>query len=156
MLFFKPDLFVIVDELEPRDGKAHTYETLFHLDAPSVDVEGLRVATQGAGPSLTVAGFGADAVKIVKGQTEPTVQGWLPDHAAGYGGVKPIPTAIYAKASAGPVTLCYALYASPGAATCPVTDIKATTETLTVRMADGTRREAKLTRASEWTAVAAH
>ncbi len=63
VFYLKPDLFIIADELEPMDGKSHTYETLLHLDAENAVVDGLRVATQNAGPNLTVLAFGADSVK---------------------------------------------------------------------------------------------
>ena len=137
VFFLKPDLFIIADQLEPQDGKPHTYEALFHLDADDATVDGLRVATANSGPNLTVLAFGADSVKIVKGQKEPVVQGWLPAHSGGYGGIRPIPTAIYRKESQGPVTLLYALCPTAKAAACPVKAAELSGDRLTVRLADG-------------------
>jgi hypothetical protein len=137
VFFIKPGLFVVADELEPQDGKVHTYETLFHLDAADASVNGLRVATQNSGPNLTLLAFGADSVKIVKGQREPSVQGWLPDRTGGYGGIKPIPTAIYSRSAAGKTTLLYALCPTREAAACPVESLKLEDNTLTVRQAGG-------------------
>ena len=154
LFFLKPDLFIIADELEPLDGKPHTYEALFHLDAPEAVVDALQVTTRASGPNLAVTAFGADSVKIVKGQTEPVVQGWLPDHGTGYGGIKPIPTAIFAKATAGPVTIGYALCPSATAATNTVRSLTVTGNTLTVQMFDGTRREVKFVRAAQGQRVA--
>jgi len=137
VFYLKPNLFIIADELEPRDGKPHTYETLFHLDAENAAADALRVTTQNAGPNLTVLAFGADSVKIVKGQKDPVVQGWLPDDAGGYGGIRPIPTAIYRKEAASAVTLVYALCPAAGTATCPVMFAEVLADRLTVRLTDG-------------------
>ena len=146
VFYLKPDLFIIADELEPRDGKAHTYETLFHLDAENAAADGLRVATQNSGPNLTVQAFGADSVKIVKGQKEPAVQGWLPDHAGGYGGIRPIPTAIYRKEASGNVTLLYALCPTAKAAACSVESAEFLADRLTVRLTDGTEKTVQFQR----------
>jgi hypothetical protein len=143
VFFLKPDLFVIADQFEPADGQAHTYEALFHLDAPEAEVQGLRVATQSSGPNLTLMAFGADSVKIVQGQKEPVVQGWLPDPRAGYGGVKPIPTAVYFKSARGPTTVLYALCPTSGAAACPVTEVRLEDDRLTVRLKEGQERQVR-------------
>jgi len=78
-IFYQADLFIIADELKSADGKPHDCEALFHLDAPDVVVNALRVTTQNSGPNLSITAFGAEGVKIVKGQKQPVVQGWLPD-----------------------------------------------------------------------------
>jgi hypothetical protein len=137
VFFVKPDLFVIADELEALDGKPHLYETLFHFDAPDVRVDGLQVVTLDEGATLAVAAFGADGVAIVKGQKEPVVQGWLPDSSAGYGGVRPIPTAIYRKQAAGTIRQLYALVPSAGAAVMPVTALSMDDKVLTVTREGG-------------------
>ena len=140
VFFLKPNLFVIADQFEPADNQTHTYEALFHLDAPEAQVEGLRVATQNSGPNLTLLAFGADSVQIIKGQKKPAVQGWLPDRTAGYGGIRPIPTAVYSRTARGPVTMLYALCPTPTSAACPVANIHLAGKTLTVRLADGQER----------------
>jgi len=137
VFFLKPDLFIIADELESLDGAAHSYEALFHLDAPEVKMTGMRLVTLEPGPTLALAAFGPDGVKVVKGQKEPEVQGWLPDRSAGYGAVKPIPTVIYRKTASGKVTLLYALYPAKEPTACPVTDARWSGDTLTVRRQAG-------------------
>jgi hypothetical protein len=133
VFFLKPDLFIVADELESRDAKAHNCEALFHLNAPDATVDGLRVTTQNAGPNLTIIAYGADGVRIVKGQKKPVVQGWLPDPSAGYGGIKPIPTAIFRKTVTGKTTVLYVLYPSAEAADCPVSGVNLVGDALTVR-----------------------
>ena len=137
VFFVKPDLFVIADAFEPEDEQPHTYEALFHLDASDVKVEGLQVATQNKGPNLTLLAFGADGVSIVKGQKEPVVQGWLPDSSEGYGGIRPIPTAVYRKHAQGKTTMLYALVPSAAAAACPVKALQLSGANLTVTFLDG-------------------
>jgi hypothetical protein len=132
--------------LVPRDGKAHTYETLFHLDAENASADGLRVATQNAGPNLTVLAFGADSVKIVKGLKNPVVQGWLPDDAGGYGGIRPIPTAVYRKEASGNVALLYVLSPTGGAAACRVKSVELLADRLTLRLADSSEKTIKFQR----------
>jgi hypothetical protein len=145
VFFVKPNLFVIADELEPTDELPHTYESLFHLDAEDAKVEGLQVTTQNKGPNLALLAFGAESVSVVKGQKEPVVQGWLPDSSAGYGGIRPIPTAIYRKQAQGEVTMLYALWPSATAADkCPVKELVFADSTLTVRWADGSEKTIRL------------
>lgn len=137
VFFIKPDLFIIADQLESLDGQPHHYDALFHLDAPKASVEGLGVATRNSGPTLSLMAWGADSVSIVKGQKEPVVQGWIPDNSRGYGGVKPVPTAIYRTTASGPVTVLYAVYPSAGAASFPVTSAKMAGNQITIRRKGG-------------------
>lgn len=140
VFFVKPDFFVIVDELEPADDQPHTYEAMFHLDAPDVGVDGLRVSTQNPGTNLSILAFGSDSVRIVKGQKDP-VQGWLPDHTLGYGGIRPIPTAIYKKQATGKVQMVYVLAPTLGTASCAVTGATVSGGTMRLQLADGTKKE---------------
>jgi hypothetical protein len=140
VFYVKPSLFVIADELEPKDDQPHTYEALFHLDAEDVKVDGLQVVTQSKGSSLALLASGADSVSIVKGQREPDVQGWLPDASAGYGGVRPIPTAVYRKCAQGKTVMLYALAASANPVPCPVKELQIADSTLRVCFADGTEK----------------
>lgn len=142
--FFKPDLFVVLDELESRDGKPHEYQSLFHLDAKEAVVDGLKVSTTEKGPNLTIIGVGLDDVRIVKGQKEPVVQGWLPDHG-GYGAIKPIPTAIYRKTGSGKVVSAYVLCPARAAGTCPVTGARLMGNELRLTLASGQEKILKLT-----------
>ncbi len=137
VFFLKPDIFVIADELKALDGKTHECEALFHLDAAEAKADGLRVATKKTGPNLTILAFGADGVRIVKGQEKPVVQGWLPDSSLGYGGIRPIPTAIYHKTVTGQATVLYVLYPTDGPADCPVANAEISDDNLVIRLRDG-------------------
>ncbi len=109
VLFLKPErLFVVRDVLESLDGKPHSYEALWHLDANAVDADADKgiVETHDAGANLRIVSSCDKGLKarMVKGQETPTVQGWIP---LGHGirGVRPIPTVVYECQSAESVTL---------------------------------------------------
>jgi hypothetical protein len=104
VLFVKPRYWVVLDEMMPGDEKPHRYEALFHLDAAKakVDPKHKSVAVEWAGGGFRILPLRPDPleVAIVKGQTEPEVQGWLP--AGGIGKLREIPTAIYRWRASGP------------------------------------------------------
>ncbi len=95
------DLWLVLDSLEPMDEAEHSYESVFHFDVDTVKLETAnRFAlafrkTQTAGLQVAWASAGGIQARIVKGQTRPVVQGWLPLHH-GRRGVRPIPTLVLA------------------------------------------------------------
>ena len=126
VLFIKPDWWLICDTVEPDDNEEHLYESTFHLDADdaSVDPDTLAVSTRRSGAQLIViplrqAGL---AARIVKGQTEPVLQGWLP-RQHGRTGADPRPCIYYQTKSSGPVHMLYAFAPSPEGAPCPITRV---------------------------------
>ncbi len=122
------------------DGKAHHFEALYHLDAEEVAVEGLRVTTKNNGPNLTLISLGPEDVRIIKGQKAPVVQGWLPEAAQGYGGIRPIPTAVFSKQASGKARFYTVLYPTRTGAVCPVREVKMVANGLTLLMADGSEK----------------
>lgn len=144
VVHLKPDLFVVADRIESLDGKPHRSDAIFHLDATGVRVDGLTVATTNAGPNLAIRAFGADSVAIVTGQTNPVVQGWLPDGSLGYGGIRPIPTAVFTKQSATDARMVFVLAPARGAAACPVADATFDERILRLRLTNGTERLVRL------------
>lgn len=144
VFFLKPDCFVIVDQLEPADDRPHTYEALFHLNSSSAKIEGLRVTTANRGPNLEVRAFGVGDVRIVQGQTEPVVQGWSPDSSAGYGGVRPVPTAIFRTTAPGKTTLLFGLSPLRPEQPSRLASLELAGDELSVRFTDGAPRRLKL------------
>jgi len=113
VLFLKPErLFLVRDRLESLDGRPHSYEALYHLDAGQLNVDSERgiVETRDPGrPNLRIVPYCDRTLKtqLVKGQEDPVVQGWMP---LGHGvrGVRPIPTVVYECRSERPVTFVMA------------------------------------------------
>ena len=98
VLFIKPRLWLVVDRLTSRDDKPHTYESLFHLNADDARAEtetGAVVTSNptGANVALLPVELGKWGVRIVKGQEEPTVQGWLTTNR--HNVLRPVPTVVY-------------------------------------------------------------
>jgi len=103
----KAGLFVVRDTLESLDGKPHSYQALFHLDAQSVDVDrehGIVETKDAATANIRIVPLSGRDLKtsIIRGQETPVVQGWLP-RGHGIRGVRPIPTVVYERRSAKPV-----------------------------------------------------
>ena len=112
VLFVKPHYWIVIDELKPKDDKPHVYESLFHLDAATATVapDTLVVRTDNpTGGNVAIVPLIRDglSVDIVKGQTEPVVQGWLP--TGKHNVLRPIPTAIVRTEKAGHALLAYAI-----------------------------------------------
>lgn len=116
VLFVKPDYWIVCDTLEPTDQAEHLYESTLHLDAADVAVDqGTRVVTtKGDGPGLKVIPLAVNglAVRIVAGQKEPTVQGWLP-RRHGLTGADPRPCVYYSLRGAGRLHLLYVFAPAP-------------------------------------------
>jgi hypothetical protein len=111
VLFVKPDYWIVVDTLTPADAVEHAYESTFHLDAPEVTVdEATRsvVTRNPDGANLGIFPVVSDGltVRVVSGQEEPVLQGWLPrEH--GRTGASPRPTPHFARRARGPVHFAY-------------------------------------------------
>ena len=97
VVFFRPDYWVVLDTMRPPGNEKHSYEAMFHIDADdvTVDAETQSVTASYDGGGLRIIPFGhrVPDVQIVKGQTEPTVQGWLP--TGRHNELRPIPTAVF-------------------------------------------------------------
>lgn len=143
VVYRPPDLFVIRDRLVPADSGSHRYEALVHLDAADAEVvgSGVRMAVDGVG--VHSMGYGTAGVSLVKGQTNPVVLGWLPDSSRGYGGVRPIPTAVFRKEAAGPAEMAFAIRPHRGAKTAAMPRwVEILEDAVTIEWPDGTRRHA--------------
>jgi hypothetical protein len=112
ILFAKPRLWLVVDELHAKDDKPHKYESLFHLDAPSASADNATgvVVTQhpaGANLALIPVQFDGWQVDLVEGQEKPVVQGWLP--TGKHNVLRPVPTAVYHRTASGEARIAYLL-----------------------------------------------
>jgi hypothetical protein len=121
VLFVKPDFWVVLDTLEAKDGREHTYEALFHFDGP-VTRDGLRLVTRNAGePNLTLAARpdAGLALKVIEGREDP-VQGWLP---ASLSSVRPAPVGIFTT-RARTTRMLYVLAPAPRGAPDPLRSVE--------------------------------
>ncbi len=110
VLFIKPRLWLVIDRLHPKDERSHTYESLFHLNADEAEADpetGVVVTSNstGANVALLPIDMGDWQIDIVKGQEEPTVQGWLMTNK--HNVLRPVPTAVYRCEKTGDATIAY-------------------------------------------------
>ncbi len=118
IVFVKPDYWLVIDTLS-GEGE-HLYESIFHFDADeaTIDEDGLTVRTIDPSPNCLIAVAPRDGLnaRIVKGQTEPTVQGFVaaqkwrpswkdPQAEAPEHGKRAVPTAIFSLTAKAPVRL---------------------------------------------------
>ena len=114
ILFVKPEFWIVTDLLKPSDDATHAYEAMFHLDADDATIlrDGQQVLTKN-GPDQSDLDIRALATapittRIVSGQDEPTVQGFIP--RGGPYQCEPIPTAIFKTTGHGAIAMTYILY----------------------------------------------
>ncbi len=116
VLFVKPDYWLVIDRLQPADDQPHTYEALFHLDAPQATVDdtthAVTVEVEGTGLRVIPLAPRLPEVQIIQGQKEPMVQGWLPTGT--HNVLKPIPTAVFRWQATGPSVMVFALVPGEG------------------------------------------
>ena len=102
VLFDRPHgLFVVRDRLTALDDQDHDFEALWHLDAPELlsrPEEGIYETRHEGGANLRVVAMKGQGLqcRVVRGQEEPVVQGWLP-LAHGRRGVRPAPCVVHTK-----------------------------------------------------------
>ncbi len=133
VLFVKPAYWLVVDTFEGKGP--HRYESLFHFDADEaqIDPDGRTVRTIDPTPNCLIAAAGQPglSLKIVKGQTEPALQGFVagqrwrpswktPDAGRPEHGKREIPTAVFTLEAEGPAQLVYVIMPYPQEATPPV------------------------------------
>ena len=115
VLFVKPEYWIVVDRFYPADAAAHRYDAVFHFDGGEARVEAATLAAVGADPgvpNLAIVPLDREGltVEIVKGQEEPTVQGWVPD--ARYS-CRPVATPIFTRVGRGRIVVPWLLAPMP-------------------------------------------
>jgi len=121
VVFVKPLYWLVVDTLT-GEGE-HLYESLFHFDADEAEADGLTVRTTDPTPNCLIAAAPQPGLqaRIVKGQTKPTLQGfvaaqrWRPSWKAPEAtppehGKREVPTAVFALRAKAPVRMAYVIY----------------------------------------------
>ncbi len=114
ILFIKPHYWIVTDEMKARDDKQHKYESLFHLDTPSAEVHhpsGAVVTKNKKSSNIAILPLptGDLDVKVVAGQEEPVLRGWIIAHGTERK-VRPIPVAVFKKKGSGTTHFLYVFY----------------------------------------------
>ncbi len=114
VLYLKPDVFLIMDALEPNDNRVHTYHSHFHLNANSVNVDNSTqsVSIQANGrPNFSLTPLVKDGleIEVFKGSNNPML-GW--EFNASNSDRK-IPTIRYEKKGKGKIDFAYVFNTAP-------------------------------------------
>lgn len=149
ILFVKPDYWIIADTLTPSDNQSRLYASTFHIDAPDVVVDSTTksvVSQVDSRANLAILPLATPdlEIRIVKGQTEPVMQGWIPDYSRPAAKL-PRPVAYYTRKAAGAVHFLYVFAPIAPGEPCPVTAVQpaavpGTALAATVVHADGSQR----------------
>ena len=129
ILFVKPTYFIVLDTVTAPAGDTaeHTCEAVFHLDARDARVDAVTSTIRTADPGragITILPLSTSdlSVRMVKGQTDPEMQGWISDDAFGQ---RAVPTAMITRKTSGTVHLVYVFAPAASRQSCPVTGLSA-------------------------------
>ena len=82
ILFAKPDYWIVVDRMTPKDEELHDYKALFHMSPGKVHLDEItkRAHTEWDTGGFAVLPLDPELVsaEVVSGQTEPRLLGWVP------------------------------------------------------------------------------
>jgi hypothetical protein len=126
ILHVKPDIFIIIDVLDPVDNQTHVYQSHFHLNAnaATLDPTTSRVTVQEAGrPSFTLTPLKDPnlATQIIQGQQQNEILGW---EVFSDGTKHAIPTVRFTRQQSGPVTFAYVFQGAPNGDPVPAPQVK--------------------------------
>ncbi len=89
-----PPVFVVVDRFKAKDENLHDYELIWHMhDNPTMLCGNTVTNIYSDGVGVTVASSDGN-ISVVRGETSPVFQGWLPKFGVGDVEHYPIPTAL--------------------------------------------------------------
>ncbi len=154
VLFIKPDYWLVIDRLTPADDAPHRYEAIFHFDGENAETGTAPLLARGTDadqPNLAIVALAAAGVTaaIVKGQEQPSVQGWVP--ARGYE-VRPVATPVFTAAGTGERLLPWLLYPLRKGQAVPITAVSAAVAdgiaVFTVDFADGRQHSLRVPQAA--------
>jgi hypothetical protein len=139
VLFMKPDLYLVVDDLAAKDGREHEAEIQFLLNADGADLDATgHVAVSHHGkdqPGIAIIPLFTNGVqsRIAQGETEPTVRGFIPK---GFEKLEPAPAILYTKTFTKQTTLAWLLVPFQGESV-PVQLTGKGQDEVTLRLGDG-------------------
>lgn len=123
----KRGYWLLVDAFIPTDNKVHSYDTWFHFNSETCTPVLGGYATADAGlANLAIIPLDSNGVssKVIKGQTEPEYQGWMPEGAVNISVPMPVATPTFQQEGAGTVVVPYILCPSKPGEDVRVTKVK--------------------------------
>lgn len=127
VLFLKPECWLVWDLFTPTDEGEHRYDSVFHLNNKEASLDEQSLTVSGADAeqaNLAIVPLRREGlqVQIIKGQTEPEVQGWVANSTRDED-VSPVPTPIYQRQAKGQWLEPWLLYPLRAEESSPVASI---------------------------------
>jgi hypothetical protein len=150
VLFVKPDLFLVVDDLVALDEREHEAEVQFLLNAEGADLDAashVAISHHDTNqPAIAIIPLQTDGLRsrIAQGETEPTVRGFIPK---GFEKLEPAPAILYTASFAKQMTRAWLLVPFQGESV-PVRLVTQDGGVSTVELADGDMARIRVTRDS--------
>ena len=115
ILYLKPDIFLIIDQVIPNDTQTHLYQSHFHLkaDNPQLNSATHQVVISEAGrPAFSITPLLTQdlSAEMITGQMQPEILGWELDRQ---GRQTPKPTLRYSTNKVGPLHMAYVFKGAP-------------------------------------------
>jgi len=142
LAFVKNKYWLLFDVFTPSDAAEHEYQTWFHFDSPDYELLPNQHAVasrydDAANVTIYQARPGATDVKVVVGQTEPEVQGWVPVGDAQTYKCRPVATPTFTRRQAGQCVEPYLLYPTKPGESSPIEKVEMTGGEISIRFVDG-------------------
>ena len=110
--------WLLVDVFSPKDTKVHSYDTWFHFNSDSCEpVLGGYTSADAGSANLAIIPLDTEGVssKVILGQEDPEVQGWIPKGQVNISVPVPVATPSFHQEGAGVTVIPYVLCPSkPG------------------------------------------
>ncbi|MDO4949794.1 MAG: heparinase II/III family protein [Bacteroidales bacterium] len=143
LAFIKNKYWILFDIFTPTDQKEHEYQTWFHFDTSEhTTYAPLRaVASKYADgePNIVICQTREDAaeLKVVTGQEQPEVQGWVPTGGAQKYACRQVATPIFTRRQVGQCVEPYILYPVKAGENQPIAKVEMKDETIRLTYKDG-------------------
>ena len=137
IMFVKPDYWIVIDTLTPRDDKPHAYTSYFHLRPADAQVlaDGRTILTDNgslANLAIVPVTTAKLSASVIKGQKQPFLLGWTLKRDLE---CEPIPVATYQWQANGQTQVAYVFYPlKPGDKTPP--QVTPTPQGFTLKVGD--------------------
>lgn len=139
LTFIKDRYWILFDIFTPKDETQHQYDSYFHLNTDRYLVDGNYVMSDDdEGANIAIIPLRSDAkADVICGQTEPELQGWIPQWTSDGYVYNPVATPTFIYNEAGQSVQAYILYPLKPGENNPVKSVRARGNTIEVRFADG-------------------
>lgn len=138
LTFIKDRYWILFDIFTPKDEAPHRYDSYFHFNTDRYIKAGNCVMSDDEGANIAIIPLRSDTeVEVICGQTEPELQGWIPQWTENGYVYNPVATPTFSCNEPGQSVSAYILYPLKPGEKNPVKSVGMKGGTIVVRFADG-------------------